>query len=108
MRGCLPLFPIAASPSLPFALQRLARTPTARLAINYLLRRQGCPPQAASSPAAPVPYRCLGAALYVDRLVSGGIIGTRLNLGPCPQPLPEAPLEPNGEPTIGKNIDLTA
>lgn len=122
-----PLYPGYASPSLPLALQRIARTPAARLAINYLLspRRQlDCPLGVSLAvrqcrvPFPPVCYEppCgvvdpfqipLGEALYIDRLVTGGIIGTRLAILDRLR-FPTERLEHWGAPTVGKNVDLQA
>lgn len=121
-----PLTPLAASPSLPLALQRLAYTPAARLAINYLLRsrlflddprgvslavrqcRAPFPPACYEPPCGVYnPFLPLGEELYVDRLVTGGIIGTRLHILDR-EKLPTERLEQWGAPTIGKNVDLHA
>lgn len=122
-----PLTPLAASPSLPLALQRLAHTPAARLSINYLLRNRlmFADPRAVSLavrqcrvPFAPAcyeppvgvcyPFLPIGEEWYLDRLVTGGIIGTRLHILDRQETLPTERLEQWGAPTIGKNVDLHA
>lgn len=98
----IPLFPIAASPSLPLALYRIAHTPSARLAIQYILR-----PRPFLVPPHSVYNRSLGQALAVDRLVTGGIAGTELRILDrelyFPSPIPLAKLA-----ATGNTVDLTA
>lgn len=123
-----PLSPLAASPSLPLALQRITHTPAARLAINYLLRNrllldQRCDVSLAVRQCRiPFPPGCylppcgviqpfeqpLGVELYLDRLVTGGIIGTRLAILDREEYLPTERCEQWGAPTIGKNVDMHA
>jgi hypothetical protein len=69
-----PIAPMSASPLLYAALQRIARTPTARLAVGYRILPKYyvcahcCPP------------RTLGEALLVDRIATGGNVGDILPL----------------------------
>jgi hypothetical protein len=58
--------PAAAAPLLWLGLQKIARTPTARLAMAYRLVPQRIYP--------------LGARLYLERLLAGGIVGETLPL----------------------------
>lgn len=100
-----PLGVLQAAPSLPRALARLAHTPRARLGLIYrLVCRSGNAPRNSSSCAArdvqqgvnvrPADerrpqeldrdgLRPLGEALLLDRLVTGGILGTELRLLEC-------------------------
>lgn len=99
--------PTAAAPLLWLGLQKIARTPTARLAVGYhLVPRIDCPPPGAICalpfvcppipPGRPVEVadciadlpvhlvprglRPLGLGLYLDRLLAGGIVGETLPL----------------------------
>jgi len=79
--------PIAAFPILPLALNKVARTPIARLSIGFELipPRRVTPFRASllSLATYKVRYdrlRGLGASLDVDRLLAGGIAGTWLDL----------------------------
>lgn len=91
IRPLYALRPLQAAPLLPAVLARIARTPTARLATVFrLVPKYSCPPPKPGPPCG-VPIfkiadgRNLGEALYVDRLVTGSIIGTTLAIGcsPC-------------------------
>lgn len=80
--------PTAAAPLVFLALVKIARTPTARLALGYrLLARSACPPIA--SPCCDAGRMCrtvdknlrpLGEGLLLDRLLAGGIVGQVLPL----------------------------
>lgn len=91
-----PLRPLQAAPLLPAVLARIARTPTARLALVFRLipaywcatgkAPRVCPPCAPPErPGIPITAigdePNLGEAIYVDTLVAGSIIGTPLALG---------------------------
>lgn len=107
----IPLYPIAASPSLSLALFRLAHTPTARLAINYILRPRRLPlvptrPYERSLGAALTLGRSLGTALEVDRYVTGGIIGTQLAILDRPLYFPVPVRRPDN--ALGTAIDVVA
>lgn len=100
-----PLGVLQAAPSLPRTLARLAHTPRARLGLIYrLVCRSGDAPRNSSSctareiqngvDAKPADerhlrelnrggLRPLGEALLLDRLVTGGILGTELRLLEC-------------------------
>jgi hypothetical protein len=99
--------PIAAFPILPLALNKIARTPIARLAIGFELipPRRVCPFRAALLSLATYKLRYdrlrgLGESLDVDRLLAGGVAGTWLDLlereidfAPAPDPALEAQLD---------------
>lgn len=107
----IPLFPIAASPSLPLALHRLALTPSARLAKYYRLVPRdepigGCRPRAIS--LYHPPRRSVAQAWIVDELVTAGVIGTRLAILDPIDTDENSMLARQGAPTIGKNINLLA
>jgi hypothetical protein len=91
--------PTAAAPLLWLGLQKIAHTPTPRLAVGYRLEPR-CPPWSApccclsveelaaraaagdlDRPQAPLPVaRPLGANLLLDRLLAGGTVGEALPL----------------------------
>ena len=124
-----PLFPIAASPSLGAALMKIARTPAARLSINFRLTGQQIVFLPGERPTefgllshrelrardaqlcdtarrehqtcVWPPKRSLGQALYVDRLVAGTILGTTLDILQR-----ETEYVYGDPPTIGKNFDV--
>jgi hypothetical protein len=75
--------PTAAAPLLFLALQKIARTPTPRLEVGYRLvdsslclqRLGGPPPFAACERIVARDQRPLGQALFLDRVLAGGIVG---------------------------------
>jgi len=127
VRPIFAMRPLAAAPLLGAVLARIRRTPTARLATVYhliggprratpvktLLARENpfiVPPAAllradvARRPILRPDLRDLGEAIYVYSLVTGGIIGTPLQIGPL-DPIPP------GMPACGNcapRIDLIA
>lgn len=79
-----PILPInTAAPLLFLALRKIAHTPRARLQVGYrVVPRRGCPepfiPVPPAGCAGPTPIRGqrpLGAALLLDRILAGGIVG---------------------------------
>lgn len=99
--------PIAAFPILPLALNKITRTPIARLSIGFELipPRRVAPFRASLLSLATYKLRYdrlrdLGESLEVDRLLAGGIAGTWLDLlerevdfAPAPDPALEAQLD---------------
>jgi hypothetical protein len=127
--------PTAAEPLLWLGLQKIARTPTGRLAVGYhLISRDGCPPPGAicappfvGAPLPPGPpvdvadffadhpahlfphgVRPLGLGLYLDRLLAGGIVGEFLPLSRVCLAMPLANLwvEAREHAPLGGMIDV--
>src|SRR5438552_964509 len=113
--------PSAAAPLLFLALEKIARTPTPRLRVGYhVTSRYGesCIASGVkhdSGAAAPrlKSLRPLGQALYLDRLLAGGIVGDILPLsmngaGLDTRPLANLVLDAGGNSTLGAMIDVWA
>jgi hypothetical protein len=102
--------PIAAFPLLPLALNKIARTPIARLSIGYELipPRRVTPFRATLLSLATYKLRYerlrdLGESLDVDRLLAGGIAGTWLDLLER-----EVEIEPAPDPALEPQLDCFA
>jgi len=104
----------AAAPSLSWGLYKIAHTPTARLRVGYhIVDRNECrfdsarfqiadPALAQLKPRVEVRgIRPLGNALYLDRLIAGGIVGDTL-------PLSNLRIAMDRENLIGNRIDVWA
>ncbi|MCA9101194.1 MAG: hypothetical protein KDA63_08595 [Planctomycetales bacterium] len=114
----LPLYPLAAAPNLALTLARIARTPRARLGLILRLQpRCHCAARWYARPLLPCPAdndwrnanngvadiaptvilepkfprRNLGEALLVDRLVTGVILGSELDILGCEAPAADMP-----------------
>lgn len=86
----------AAAPNLAYALRKISYTPTARLAVAYrLLRRDLHECERADIHG----LRPLGNALYLERLLAGGIVGEAL-------PIANQVICAAQDPLLGQCIDV--
>jgi hypothetical protein len=92
--------PTAAAPLVSASLERIARTPTARLGISYQIVPAYVRPAWHGAAAGIRPWYAqpLGSGLYLDSLLSGGVDGTPLVM-PVSVYVPPAP---------GATIDVLA
>ena len=104
----------AAAPSLAWGLYKIAHTPTSRLRVGYhVVPRYDCafdsarvdlttPALAHLKPRTEIRgLRPLGNALYLDRLIAGGIVGDTL-------PLANLRIQLDRENLLGNQVDVLA
>jgi hypothetical protein len=114
-----PIYPTsAAAPLLFLALEKIARTPTPRLYVGYHVSPATCaelyhrPWRAARiGPNTDKSTRPLGEALYLDRLLAGGIVNDNLRLNAATldtRPLANLSIDAQRNATVGMLVDVWA